>query len=73
MRFPAVAASAPPRQSELFCHSADPGSTKKADVIDLTIESSSSSSDEDEAEFLIPPSKKHCVYISKNEEVHAKG
>uniref|UniRef100_H3CC08 Protein inhibitor of activated STAT, 2 n=1 Tax=Tetraodon nigroviridis TaxID=99883 RepID=H3CC08_TETNG len=70
---PKVEPSAPPRQSELFCHSADPGSTKKADVIDLTIESSSSSSDEDEAEFLIPPSKKHCVYISKNEEVHAKG
>lgn len=41
-------------------------------MIDLTIESSSSS-DEDEAEFRIPPSKKHCVYISKNEEVHSKG
>lgn len=42
-------------------------------MIDLTIESSSSSSDEDDAEFMIPPSKKHCVFISKNEEVHAKG
>ncbi|XP_056888122.1 E3 SUMO-protein ligase PIAS2 isoform X1 [Takifugu flavidus] len=70
--FQKIEPSAPPRQSSMYCNSSETSSTKKADVIDLTIESSSSS-DEDEAEFRIPPSKKHCVYISKNEEVHAKG
>lgn len=53
-------------------HSTEPSTTKKADVIDLTLESSSSSSDDDE-EDTDPPLKKRCVYITKNEEMHAKG
>lgn len=51
-------------------HSTEPSSTKKADVIDLTLESSS---DDDDEEDTDPPLKKRCVYISKNEEMHAKG
>lgn len=57
------------RQPAVVPHSPEPSSIKKADVIDLTLESSSSS-DEEETD---PPLKKHCVYISKNEEMHAKG
>ncbi len=49
-------------------HSAEPCSTKKADVIDLTLDSSSSDDDEEDH-----PLKKRCVYITKNEEMHAKG
>lgn len=44
------------------------GSTKKADVIDLTLESSS-----DDDEDSDPPLKKRCVYMSKAEEMHSKG
>lgn len=51
-------------------HSTEPSFTKKADVIDLTLESSSSDDDEEDTD---PPLKKRCVYISKNEEMHAKG
>lgn len=51
-------------------HPIEPGSTKKADVIDLTLESSSSDEDEEDTD---PPLKKRCVYISKNEEMHTKG
>lgn len=46
----------------------EPSSTKKADVIDLTLESSSD--DEEESD---PPLKKRCVYMSKAEEIHSKG
>ncbi|TRY81800.1 hypothetical protein DNTS_023123 [Danionella cerebrum] len=42
-------------------------STKKADVIDLTLESSSEDEDDD------PPLKKRCVFMSKAEEMHSKG
>lgn len=44
-----------------------PSSTKKADIIDLTLESSS---DDDESD---PPLKRRCVYMSKTEEIHSKG
>lgn len=54
-------------------HPTEPSSTKKTDVIDLTIESSSSSEDDDTEKDTDPPLKKQCVYISKHEEVHAKG
>uniref|UniRef100_A0A672NQ13 E3 SUMO-protein ligase PIAS2-like n=1 Tax=Sinocyclocheilus grahami TaxID=75366 RepID=A0A672NQ13_SINGR len=43
-------------------------STKKGDVIDLTLESSS-----DDEEDSDPPLKKRCVYMSKAEEMHNKG
>ncbi|XP_051278283.1 E3 SUMO-protein ligase PIAS2 isoform X2 [Dicentrarchus labrax] len=69
---PKIETSAPLRQSSVVLHSTEPSSTKKADVIDLTLESSSSSSSSDE-EDTDPPLKKRCVYISKNEEMHAKG
>lgn len=62
--------SGPVRQSAVFPHPAEPSSTKKADVIDLTLESSS---DDDDAQDMVPPMKKHCVYIAKNDEMHAKG
>ncbi|XP_028270759.1 E3 SUMO-protein ligase PIAS2 [Parambassis ranga] len=58
----------PLRQLSVVPHSTDPSTTKKADVIDLTLESSSS--DEEDTD---PPLKKRCVYISKNEEMHPKG
>ncbi|XP_068995424.1 E3 SUMO-protein ligase PIAS2 isoform X1 [Embiotoca jacksoni] len=67
---PKVETSAPVRQPAVVPHSAEPSSTKKADVIDLTLESSSSSSDEEDSD---PPLKKRCVYISKSEEIHSKG
>lgn len=44
-----------------------PSSTKKADIIDLTLESSSDDEDSD------PPLKKRCVYMSKAEDMHSKG
>uniref|UniRef100_A0A1A8GCT2 Protein inhibitor of activated STAT, 2 n=1 Tax=Nothobranchius korthausae TaxID=1143690 RepID=A0A1A8GCT2_9TELE len=50
--------------------STEPSSTKKADVIDLTVESSSSSDEEKDSE---PPLKKQCVYTAKKEELHTKG
>uniref|UniRef100_A0A4W6E6X0 Protein inhibitor of activated STAT, 2 n=1 Tax=Lates calcarifer TaxID=8187 RepID=A0A4W6E6X0_LATCA len=59
----------PLRQLSVVPHSTEPSTTKKADVIDLTLESSSSDDEED----TDPPLKKRCVYISKNEEMHAKG
>ncbi|XP_042276529.1 E3 SUMO-protein ligase PIAS2 isoform X1 [Thunnus albacares] len=68
---PKIETSAPLRQSSVVPHSTEPSSTKKADVIDLTLESSSS--DDDDEEDTDPPLKKRCVYISKNEEMHAKG
>lgn len=46
----------------------EPSSTKKGDVIDLTLESSS-----DDEEDSDPPLKKRCVYMSKAEEMHNKG
>uniref|UniRef100_A0AAY5F3T1 Protein inhibitor of activated STAT, 2 n=1 Tax=Electrophorus electricus TaxID=8005 RepID=A0AAY5F3T1_ELEEL len=58
---------APVRQSAVVPHT-EPSSTKKADVIDLTLDSSS----DDEAE-PDPPLKKRCVYMSKHEEMHSKG
>nr|XP_057926121.1 E3 SUMO-protein ligase PIAS2 [Doryrhamphus excisus]XP_057926123.1 E3 SUMO-protein ligase PIAS2 [Doryrhamphus excisus] len=63
----------PFRQSLVVPHSPEPIPAKKADVIDLTLESSSSSDDDDEEESTDPPLKKRCVYISKNEDMHAKG
>uniref|UniRef100_A0A3B4FDH3 E3 SUMO-protein ligase PIAS2-like n=2 Tax=Pundamilia nyererei TaxID=303518 RepID=A0A3B4FDH3_9CICH len=67
---PKVDTSAPLRQPSVAPHSTEPSCTKRADVIDLTIESSSSDDDEEDKD---PPPKKRCVYISKNEEMHAKG
>ena len=64
-------ASAPSRQSAVVPHSTEPSTTKKADVIDLTLESSSSSSSDEEDSD--PPLKKRCIYISKTEEMHPKG
>lgn len=64
-----LSASTPLRQLSVAPHSTEPSCTKRADVIDLTIESSSSDDEEDKD----PPPKKRCVYISKNEEMHAKG
>uniref|UniRef100_A0A3Q1CK90 Protein inhibitor of activated STAT, 2 n=1 Tax=Amphiprion ocellaris TaxID=80972 RepID=A0A3Q1CK90_AMPOC len=68
---PKIETSAPLRHASVIPHSTEPSSTKKADVIDLTLESSSSSDDDEED--TDPPLKKQCVYISKNEEMHAKG
>ncbi|KAI3372298.1 hypothetical protein L3Q82_022672 [Scortum barcoo] len=68
---PKIETSAPLRQSSVVPHSTEPSSTKKADVIDLTLESSSD--DDDDEEDTDPPLKKRCVYISKSEEMHAKG
>ncbi|XP_019716508.1 E3 SUMO-protein ligase PIAS2 isoform X1 [Hippocampus comes] len=65
-----IECSAPLRQSLLVPHSAEPCPSKKADVIDLTLESSSS--DDDEKESTDPPLKKRCVYIAKNDDMHAK-
>lgn len=65
-------ASTPLRQLSVVPHPTEP--TKKTDVIDLTIESSSSSEEGDDAEKdTDPPLKKRCIYISKHEEIHAKG
>ncbi|KAI4889349.1 hypothetical protein NFI96_010277 [Prochilodus magdalenae] len=64
---PKIECAAPVRQSAVV-HHAEPSSTKKADVIDLTLESSS----DDEAE-PDPPLKKRCLYMSKPEEIHSKG
>ncbi|XP_070992156.1 E3 SUMO-protein ligase PIAS2-like isoform X3 [Oncorhynchus clarkii lewisi] len=52
-------------------HSELSSTNKKADVIDLTLESSSE--EEEEEEEPDPPLKKRCLYMSKTEEVHAKG
>ncbi|KAK2837064.1 hypothetical protein Q5P01_014276 [Channa striata] len=60
----------PSRQPAVVPHSTDSSSNKKADVIDLTLESSSSSDEEEDAD---PPLKKRCVYISKSEDMHSKG
>uniref|UniRef100_A0A3Q3W2P5 SP-RING-type domain-containing protein n=1 Tax=Mola mola TaxID=94237 RepID=A0A3Q3W2P5_MOLML len=53
-----------------FCVSASAPLRHFFDVIDLTAESSSS---DDDAEDTVLPLKKQCVYVSKNEEMHAKG
>uniref|UniRef100_A0A669DJB1 Protein inhibitor of activated STAT, 2 n=1 Tax=Oreochromis niloticus TaxID=8128 RepID=A0A669DJB1_ORENI len=58
-----------PKKEAVKIPTQSPSYTKRADVIDLTIESSSSDDEEDKD----PPPKKRCVYISKNEEMHAKG
>ncbi|XP_029367338.1 E3 SUMO-protein ligase PIAS2 isoform X1 [Echeneis naucrates] len=60
----------PVRHPSVVLHSIESSSTKKADVIDLTLESSSSSDDEEDTD---PPLKKRCVYISKSEEMHSRG
>ncbi|XP_057209689.1 E3 SUMO-protein ligase PIAS2 isoform X1 [Triplophysa rosa] len=59
---PKIDCAVPVRQSAVV-----PSSTKKADIIDLTLESSS---DDDESD---PPLKKHCVYMSNAEEMHSTG
>lgn len=61
---------APLRQPSVVPQPAEPSPSKKADVIDLTLESSSSSEDEEDSD---PPLKKRCVYIAKTEEMHTKG
>ncbi|XP_041855899.1 E3 SUMO-protein ligase PIAS2 [Melanotaenia boesemani] len=60
-----------PRPLSVVSQATELVSIKKADVIDLTLESSSSS--EDEEKDADPPLKKQCVYISKNEDLHSKG
>ncbi|KAM6930229.1 E3 SUMO-protein ligase PIAS2 [Xenentodon cancila] len=60
----------PIRQLPAPLPSAEPSSTKKTDVIDLTLESSSSDDEEKEVD---PPLKKQCVYISNSDDIHAKG
>lgn len=59
--------SAPVRQCAVVPH-AEVSSSKKADVIDLTLDSSSE--DEQEVE---PPHKRRCVYMAKPEDMHGKG
>ncbi|KAJ8005528.1 hypothetical protein DPEC_G00118890 [Dallia pectoralis] len=57
-----------PRQSAVIPAHNEPSSTnKKADVIDLTLETSSEEEEPD------PPLKKRCHYMSNTEEVHNKG
>ncbi|XP_030226154.1 E3 SUMO-protein ligase PIAS2 isoform X1 [Gadus morhua] len=73
---PKVEASAPLRPSPAVvsvCSEPSSPSTKKADVIDLTLDSSSSSSSENEEEEEDPPPKKRCLYMTKTEDVHGKG
>ncbi|KAM9546504.1 E3 SUMO-protein ligase PIAS2-like isoform 1-T13 [Salvelinus alpinus] len=64
-----------PRQCAVVPPHREPSSTnKKADVIDLTLESSSEDEDDDEDEVEPdPPLKKRCLFMSKTEEMHAKG
>ncbi|XP_031426413.1 E3 SUMO-protein ligase PIAS2 isoform X2 [Clupea harengus] len=62
-----VESSAPVRQCAVVPHG-EVSSSKKADVIDLTLDSSS----EDEEE-VDPPHKRRCLYMSKTEEMHGKG
>lgn len=64
---PKIECAAPVRQSAVVPHS-EPSSTKKADVIDLTLESSSDDDSDPD-----PPLKKRCLYMSKPEEIHSKG
>ncbi|XP_030626355.1 E3 SUMO-protein ligase PIAS2 isoform X2 [Chanos chanos] len=59
-----------PACTSLTRTSLSPASTRKADVIDLTLESSS---DEEQEEEAAPPLKKRCVYMSKAEDMHSKG
>ncbi|XP_029960990.1 E3 SUMO-protein ligase PIAS2 isoform X2 [Salarias fasciatus] len=66
---PKTEASAPPRQPSAP-QPAEPSPSKKADVIDLTLETSSSSEDDGDSD---PPLKKRCVFLSKTEEMHSKG
>ncbi|KAJ8396589.1 hypothetical protein AAFF_G00016550 [Aldrovandia affinis] len=55
----------------------EPSSLKKADIIDLTLESSEDEDEdedeEEEEEEDDPPLKKRCLYMSKAEEAHTKG
>ncbi|KAM4607220.1 E3 SUMO-protein ligase PIAS2 isoform 2-T2 [Polymixia lowei] len=67
---PKIETSTPVRQCAVVPVTTEPSTTKKADVIDLTLESSSSDDDEDNVD---PPLKKRCLYMSKGEEVHGKG
>ena len=62
-----LSGSAPVRQCAVVPHG-EVSSSKKADVIDLTLDSSS----EDEEE-VDPPHKRRCLYMSKTEEMHGKG
>ncbi|XP_016332746.1 E3 SUMO-protein ligase PIAS2-like isoform X2 [Sinocyclocheilus anshuiensis] len=65
--FPKIDCAVPMRQSAVV-PPPETSSTKKGDVIDLTLESSS-----DDEEDSDPPLKKHCVYMSKAEEMHNAG
>uniref|UniRef100_A0A672T4B7 E3 SUMO-protein ligase PIAS2-like n=2 Tax=Sinocyclocheilus grahami TaxID=75366 RepID=A0A672T4B7_SINGR len=62
-----LSGAVPVRQSAVVPPS-ETSSTKKGDVIDLTLESSS-----DDEEDSDPPLKKRCVYMSKAEEMHNTG
>ncbi|XP_037535879.1 E3 SUMO-protein ligase PIAS2 [Nematolebias whitei] len=62
----------PVRHLSVVPHPTETSSTKKADVIDLTIESSSSEDDDVEKD-TDHPLKKQCLYISKHEELDTKG
>ncbi|XP_015235393.1 PREDICTED: E3 SUMO-protein ligase PIAS2-like [Cyprinodon variegatus] len=64
-----LSATAPLPQSLVVVPSVEPSLSKKTDVIDLTLESSS----DDDDVSTTPPPKKQCVYISKTEDMHAKG
>ncbi|XP_063051772.1 E3 SUMO-protein ligase PIAS2 isoform X2 [Engraulis encrasicolus] len=64
---PKVESSAPLRHSASAPHG-DGGGSKKADVIDLTLDSSS-----EEEEAAEPPVKRRCLYMTKSEEMHGKG
>ncbi|KAL2091762.1 hypothetical protein ACEWY4_011560 [Coilia grayii] len=67
---PKVESSAPVRQCAVVPH-AEVSSSKKADVIDLTLDSSSE--EEEEEEEVEPPHKRRCVYMGKPEQMHGKG
>ncbi|KAM3876753.1 E3 SUMO-protein ligase PIAS2 [Diretmus argenteus] len=68
---PKVETSTPVRQCSVVPHSTEPSYAKKADVIDLTLESSSD--DDDDEEDVDPPLKKRCFYMPKSEDMHGKG
>ncbi|XP_058845059.1 E3 SUMO-protein ligase PIAS2-like isoform X3 [Acipenser ruthenus] len=60
------------RSCSVLTAGSEPSGVKKADVIDLTIESSSEEEEEEEEEE--PPLKKRCLYMNmKTEEGHGKG
>lgn len=67
-----VESTIPLQQSLLVADLLEPSFSKKVDVIDLTLESSSSSDDGDDT-ITNPPTKRPCIYLSKNEDIHGNG